>query len=399
MLDRVVTCRQRLPTGRCLLRAELPRIPLVAVDQDVEHQPGRASCRRAHCGPGLLRSTSALPEDHLATTSPGEDELRPVLPASVQHQVDRRAATHTRAHRHPLHHLDRVVPVLRRVAVHLRGARPRVAHLQHHTVSAQRQPNQIRQPRIPIRIPGDDEVLHSVHHRVLGPPEPSLTVPGWRPRVVRHLVGIASHGLSHESLDDHGYQRLNHVRRRRRFRDLAGLNGTRWTLDPRLVNSRSGVRFSSRALPALLRSHVRRCVCCSGDRVPERRRFSRVRRRRPGSRSSGPPRRTATTMLPRPGRVSLGSLPSVVSSRRPSQVMTQAKSADQTGPLWRLQSGLARSISNSVRVPDGPDMVSVPTPGRCRQCALGRGARTGTGPDRDPYRGLEQILRFDLLWS
>ena len=63
-----------------------------------------------------------------------------------------------------------------------------------------------------------------------------------------------SHGLSHESLDIHGYQRSNRVRRSLGFRDRTGLNGLGWTLGQRLVNSRSGVRFSSRA-----QAHARRC--------------------------------------------------------------------------------------------------------------------------------------------
>jgi hypothetical protein len=58
---------------------------------------------------------------------------------------------------------------------------------------------------------------------------------------------LASHGLSHESLDEHGDRGLNHVRRQRRFPDRAGRDGPGWTLEPRLVNSRSGYRFSSRA--------------------------------------------------------------------------------------------------------------------------------------------------------
>jgi len=63
----------------------------------------------------------------------------------------------------------------------------------------------------------------------------------------------ASHGSSHESLDEHGYQRLNRVRRHRRIPDRAGREGPRWTFEPRPVNSRSGVRFSSRALFTSLR--------------------------------------------------------------------------------------------------------------------------------------------------
>ena len=51
-----------------LLVAELPRVALVAVDDDLQLPTDRPAGRQRHVGPGLLGRARALPEDDLATT-------------------------------------------------------------------------------------------------------------------------------------------------------------------------------------------------------------------------------------------------------------------------------------------------------------------------------------------
>ena len=96
--DGVVAGRQRSSHGRRLLMAEVPGVTLVGVDDDLERSAG-AGRRQRHVGPGLLGGAGALPEDHLAATRLGEHELRSVLSAAIEHEVDRRAAAGARPHR------------------------------------------------------------------------------------------------------------------------------------------------------------------------------------------------------------------------------------------------------------------------------------------------------------
>ena len=141
--DRVVAGGERpLRRGR-LLAAERPRVALVRVDDDLEHLTGRTRRRDVHVRSGLPGRARALPEDHLAPASHGEDELRPVLAAAVEHEVDRRAAAHAGTHRDPLHHLEVMVrPRVGAVAVELRRPRPHVPDLQRDAVGPERQPHQ-----------------------------------------------------------------------------------------------------------------------------------------------------------------------------------------------------------------------------------------------------------------
>src|SRR5690606_35101122 len=121
----------RPPRRRRLLVGERPRVPLVAVDDDLElTHPRGPRGGEVDRGAGLLRRPGRLPEDRLPPAPhPGEDELRAVLPAAVQHEVDRRAPPHTRAHRHPFDDLRLPGPAHRPVAVDLPGPWPRLARL------------------------------------------------------------------------------------------------------------------------------------------------------------------------------------------------------------------------------------------------------------------------------
>jgi hypothetical protein len=94
-LDREVARGKPQSAGRGLLGGELPRAPLVAVDEDLEHLTRRPPGGNRDVRSGLARGAGALPEDDLASAGSGEHELRAVLTTAVEHQVDRRAAAQT----------------------------------------------------------------------------------------------------------------------------------------------------------------------------------------------------------------------------------------------------------------------------------------------------------------
>lgn len=102
----IVTTRQRPDDRRHRLRREPVRIALPRVDHDLEFRhPGRPRRRQRHIGAGLLAGPGRLPEHHLPSPGPGEDDLRPVLTPPVGHDVDRRAPPDTGPQRNPLHHV------------------------------------------------------------------------------------------------------------------------------------------------------------------------------------------------------------------------------------------------------------------------------------------------------
>jgi len=101
--DPVVTARQRPPEHGGLLPAEPVRVLLVAVGHDLQvRDPGRAGRGGAHVRPGLLAGPGRLPEHRVPAAGLGEDQLRPVLPAPIQDQVDGGAPAHARAQPDPL---------------------------------------------------------------------------------------------------------------------------------------------------------------------------------------------------------------------------------------------------------------------------------------------------------
>ncbi len=102
---------------------------------------------------GLLR----LPEDRLAPLDLREDELGAGTPGTVEHQVDCRPAPTAEQHRRLLDDLGLLRPrLLEAVTVDTRGRRPQLARLQHQP-SVERQPQQIGQLAVFLRVTPDDE--------------------------------------------------------------------------------------------------------------------------------------------------------------------------------------------------------------------------------------------------
>ena len=164
-LDGVVARRQPAALGVHVPAPGLPgeavRVALVAVDEHGQplHPLGPPG-RQRHVRPGLPGRARGLPEDGLpAAADPGDDELGAVLPAAVEHEVDGGTAALAAPHRHPLDDLGVGGPALGSVAVHLRRARPGVAHLEHDAVRADGDPYEVRQRRRGIGVARDDEVV------------------------------------------------------------------------------------------------------------------------------------------------------------------------------------------------------------------------------------------------
>ena len=156
----VVAGGQRLAPYDGLLLAERPGVALLGVDHDLQPcDPLRPGVGDVDPRPRLLRRTRRLPEDHLPPTPDGGgDELRPVLPTAVEHEVDRGAAPDAGAHRHPLDHLRILRPPLEAVAVDLRRPRPGLPRLQQDPV-AERDPQDVGKRRPLLRVARDDEVV------------------------------------------------------------------------------------------------------------------------------------------------------------------------------------------------------------------------------------------------
>jgi hypothetical protein len=109
---------------------EAPGVTLVGVDDDLEDSSWSPGGRQRDVGARLLGGAGTLPEDHFAAPRLGEHELRPVLPATVEHEVDRRTAASAGAHRDALDDVGFVGPRFCAMAVQLGGARPDVADLE-----------------------------------------------------------------------------------------------------------------------------------------------------------------------------------------------------------------------------------------------------------------------------
>jgi hypothetical protein len=109
-------------------------------------------------GRGLLGRARALPEDHLAAAGHGEHELRAVLAAALEHEVDRRPSAGARPHRNALDDFELVGPLGGSVAVQLRGARPDVAHLERDPPFTERKVDEERQRRVWIRVARNHEL-------------------------------------------------------------------------------------------------------------------------------------------------------------------------------------------------------------------------------------------------
>lgn len=131
--DGVVAAGQRPSLRDGLLVGELPRVALVAVDDDLQVRdplgPGRGE---VDVGSGLLGGPGGLPEDRLATAADaGDDELGAVLPPPVEDEVDGRAPARAGARRDALDDVRVLGPPVGAVAVELGRTRPHVLGLEH----------------------------------------------------------------------------------------------------------------------------------------------------------------------------------------------------------------------------------------------------------------------------
>jgi hypothetical protein len=98
-----------------------------------------------------------LPEDRLASLHLRENDLGTGTPRSVKDEVDRRSAPTAEQDRLLLDDLGILRPCfLEAVAVDARGRRPRLPRLQHQP-ALERQPHQVRQLAVCLRIARHDE--------------------------------------------------------------------------------------------------------------------------------------------------------------------------------------------------------------------------------------------------
>ena len=111
------------------------------------HMAGGTSCRQGHVRAGLADSARRLPEDHLCGRGPANTNCERFSRPRSNTKSIAAPRTTQEANRHPLHNLHIIGPNAGRMAVHLRGARPRISHLQHNAVRAKRKANQEWQRR------------------------------------------------------------------------------------------------------------------------------------------------------------------------------------------------------------------------------------------------------------
>jgi hypothetical protein len=158
----VIPARQRPLGGGDLLGGEAVGVLLAGVHHDLQvGEAGGAGRRGADVRAGLLPRARGLPEHRFAAAGGGEHDLGAVLPGAGQDQVDRRAVSGAGADRRLFDDLRFVGPLagVDGVAVESFGARPGAGGAEHHP-AAEREPQQVGQPRVRVRVRGDEQVVH-----------------------------------------------------------------------------------------------------------------------------------------------------------------------------------------------------------------------------------------------
>ena len=156
----VVTGPQCRALSCCLLLREPIRVLLAAVDDDEKlGDTARPATRDASARSRRRDDFAGLPEDALPSRRQGrEDELGTVLSRPVEDQVDGHASPRAERDGNLLDDLGfRWPAVVHPGAEDSARPGPGVADLQDQT-AVDRQPDEVRQPRVRIRVPGDDEV-------------------------------------------------------------------------------------------------------------------------------------------------------------------------------------------------------------------------------------------------
>jgi hypothetical protein len=146
------------------LLGEAVGVAFTGVDGDRDRTRKGLSARDPAAGVGGAGGLLRLPEDRLATLDLGKDELGAGKPGTVEHQVDRRSAPAAEPDRCLLDDFRILRPcLLEEVAVDARGRRPRLPRFQHQPV-LERQPQQVWQPAIGLRVAGNQEGPTAVAH-------------------------------------------------------------------------------------------------------------------------------------------------------------------------------------------------------------------------------------------
>jgi hypothetical protein len=105
-----------------------------------------------------------LPEDRLASLHLRKDELGTGKTGPVEHEIDRRSPPATDKDGRLLDDLSLGWPgLLEAVAVDARGNRPQLVRLQDDPV-IEREPEQVGQLAVRVRVPGDEEGTAAVCH-------------------------------------------------------------------------------------------------------------------------------------------------------------------------------------------------------------------------------------------
>ncbi len=156
--------RESSPASFALLLVEAVGVALARVDRDRDRACKRAPARDPAAGAGATGGLLRLPEDRLAALHLREDKLGAGKPGPIEHEIDRRSPPAAEQDRRLLDDLSLFGPrLLEAVAVDARGRRPRLARLQHQP-AFEREPQQVGQLAVCVRVPRDDEGLSAVGH-------------------------------------------------------------------------------------------------------------------------------------------------------------------------------------------------------------------------------------------
>ena len=129
-----------------------------------------------------MRVRGRLPEHRVAAPGGGEHQLGPVFPGAVEDHVDRCTAPPTRAQPDPLddHRIGGPLVERDRVAVERLGARPSPRGAEHQVTAGQRDPQQVGQPGILVRVDRDEQLHGHRVCRVSGQHEVCAARRAWR---------------------------------------------------------------------------------------------------------------------------------------------------------------------------------------------------------------------------
>ena len=191
-VDGVVAGGNGRARGAGALVGEAVGVALAGIDRDRHRLDQGASARDAAAGVGGPRGLLRLPEDRLTSPHFGEDELGARLPGPIEDEIDRRPTTAADKDDGLIDDVCVVRPrFFEAMAVDARGRRPRRARLQHEAVS-ERQPDEVGQPALWLRVPRDKKdggavglAAHAAAaYSWISPPSRSRrrTAPGGEPR-------------------------------------------------------------------------------------------------------------------------------------------------------------------------------------------------------------------------